>query len=107
LGSRSFALGTWTEPRLARENPSFDHLLGWHPTANAMNAELSYADDAGVSHPTIDSAPDFQGCGFADSDHSWEGGRADYNNGAMHGFLKNRSPRATTQALSIPTECGP
>lgn len=73
------------------ENRSFDHLLGWHPTANAMQSELSYADDAGVVHPTIDFAPDYQACGFADPDHTWEGGRIDYNGGLMDGFLKNEN----------------
>jgi len=69
------------------ENRSFDHLLGWHPTANAMNAELSYPDEQGIDHATQSLAPDFQGCGHPDPDHSWEGGRVDLNGGAMDGFL--------------------
>lgn len=71
------------------ENRSFDHLLGWHPTANAMQDGLSYVDDAGFSHPTMELAPDYQGCDHPDPDHSWDGGRIDYNNGAMDGFLFN------------------
>jgi phospholipase C len=72
------------------ENRSFDHLLGWHPTADAMQAELSYPDpDAGnVIVPTQQLSPaDYTGCGHPDPDHSWEGGRVQLNDGAMDGFL--------------------
>jgi phospholipase C len=73
------------------ENRSFDHLLGWHPTADAKQAGLSYRDDAGASHPTMELAPDYQGCSHPDPDHSWKGGRIDFNNGAMDGFLLNEN----------------
>src|SRR6185295_11594950 len=53
------------------ENRSFDHLLGWHPTADGQQAGLSYPDEAGVLQPTHALAPDFQGCGHPDPDHSW------------------------------------
>ena len=75
------------------ENRSFDHFLGWHPTADAQNQELSYPDpDAGnVTVPTQQlsalSPPDYTGCGHPDPDHSYEGGRVQYNGGAMDGFL--------------------
>ena len=72
------------------ENRSFDHLLGWHPTADAMQAGLSYPDpeSGNVPVPTHQLSPlDFTGCGHPDPDHSWEGGRAQYNGGAMNGFL--------------------
>jgi phospholipase C len=69
------------------ENRSFDHLLGWHPTANAMQEGLSYPDKTGTLQPTFALAPDYQGCGHPDPDHSWEGGRLNYNDGAMNGFL--------------------
>lgn len=70
------------------ENRSFDHLLGWHPAADGMQAGLSYPDDAGVLHPTHPLAPDFTGCGHPDPDHSWGGGREEYNLGAMDGFRR-------------------
>jgi phospholipase C len=38
------------------ENGSFDHLLGWHPTANAMQAGLFYPDELDNLHP-----PSFHG----------------------------------------------
>ncbi len=75
---------------LMKENRSFDHYFGWHPDADAKNAGLSYPDDNGAQHPTHPLAPDFQGCAFEDPDHSWEGGRKQYNGGKMDGF--RRSP---------------
>jgi phospholipase C len=70
------------------ENRSFDHLLGWLPGADGRQAGLTYVDRAGVSHPTAPLAPDFQGCDHPDPDHSYEGGRIEYNNGACDGWLR-------------------
>jgi phospholipase C len=75
---------------LMQENRSFDHYFGWHPDADARNAGLTYPDDDGVPHPTHPLAPDFQGCAFEDPDHSWEGGRTQYDGGRLDGF--RRSP---------------
>jgi phospholipase C len=69
------------------ENRSFDHLLGWHPTADGMQAGLTYPDELGGEQPTFELAPDYQGCPHPDPDHSWEGGRVDVNDGQMNGFL--------------------
>jgi phospholipase C len=41
------------------ENRSFDHFAGWFPV-----------DDDGTTHQTHPLAPDYQGCGFNDPDHS-------------------------------------
>jgi phospholipase C len=68
------------------ENRSYDHMLGWLPGADGRQSGLSYRDRNGVSHPTH-RLTDFQMCGFADPTHSFEGGRAEYNNGACDGFL--------------------
>ena len=70
------------------ENRSFDHFLGWLPDADGRQAGLSYLDSAGVGHPTYALAPDFQGCGHADPDHSYEGGRVEYNGGSCDGWLR-------------------
>ena len=70
------------------ENRSFDHFLGWLPDADGRQAGLSYVDSAGVGHPTHSLAPDFQGCGHADPDHSYEGGRVEYNGGSCDGWLR-------------------
>lgn len=73
------------------ENRSFDHLLGWHPNADGHQAGLTYADSNGVTHETHALAPDFTGCGHPDPDHSYDGGRVQYDNGAMDGFLRSGS----------------
>ena len=71
------------------ENRSFDHLLGWLPGADGKQAGLRYLDKSGVAHSTHPLAPDFQGCGHPDPDHSYEGGRVQYANGVCDGFLRS------------------
>jgi phospholipase C len=70
------------------ENRSFDHLLGWLPGADGRQAGLTYLDAAGAPHPTHALAPDFQGCAHPDPDHSYGGGRAEFNGGACDGWLR-------------------
>lgn len=72
------------------ENRSFDHFFGWLPNADGKQQGLSYSDANGVSHPTFPLAPDFSGCD-SDPDHSYGGGRTEYNHGAMDGFLRSSS----------------
>jgi phospholipase C len=73
---------------LMMENRSFDHLLGWLEGADGRQRGLSYRDASGVPHATYPLAPDFQGCGHPDPDHSYEGGRVEYNGGACDGWLR-------------------
>ena len=56
------------------ENRSFDHMLGWLPGANGVQAGLTFQDHEGVSHATwhLDT---FQGLQYGDPDHSYDGGR--------------------------------
>jgi phospholipase C len=77
------------------ENRSFDHLLGWLPGARGRQAGLRFRDGNGVQHRTFALAPTigFQGCNNLDPDHTWEGGRIQYNNGAMDGWLRANSDR--------------
>src|SRR5213594_4292605 len=70
------------------ENRSFDHFLGWLPGADGKQAGLTFNDANGVPHPTFALAPDFQGCGFHDPDHSYDGARVEWNNGACDGWLR-------------------
>jgi phospholipase C len=70
------------------ENRSFDHFLGWLPGADGKQAGLSYVDKAGVSHSTFPLAPDFQGCAYNDPDHSYDGSRVAWDNGACDGWLR-------------------
>jgi phospholipase C len=69
------------------ENRSFDHFLGWLPNANGQQAGLTYFDSANVPHTTYPLA-DYQGCDHPDPDHSYEGGRIEYNNGVCDGWLR-------------------
>jgi phospholipase C len=71
------------------ENRSFDHLLGWLPNARGRQARLTYLDAAGVPHRTHRLRSSWKGCGHPDPNHSYGGGRAQYNGGAMDGFLRS------------------
>jgi phospholipase C len=70
------------------ENRSFDHYLGWVPGANGRQAGLVYTDSSGVPH-TTSHWPEFQGCAHPDPDHSFEGGRVQYNDGRCDGWLRS------------------
>src|SRR5436309_4731674 len=70
------------------ENRSFDHFLGWLPNADGKQAGLTYVDSAGVSHSTHSLSGDNTGCPHPSPDHSYSGGRVEYDNGLMDGFLR-------------------
>jgi phospholipase C len=72
---------------LVMENRSFDHYLGWLPGADGKQAGLSYADAKGIRHATH-HLTERQGCGFADPDHSYAGGRVQLGSGKVDGFRK-------------------
>src|SRR5919198_5763523 len=73
------------------ENRSFDHFLGCLPNADGKQDGLTYIDADGVPHSTYELAPDYEGCGFKDPDHSYTGSRIAYDGGNMDGFLKDTS----------------
>jgi len=70
------------------ENRSFDHLAGWLPNADGKQAGLAYTAPSGDRYLTHQLAPDYQGCGFNDPDHSYEGGRVEYDGGKCDGWLR-------------------
>jgi phospholipase C len=72
------------------ENRSFDHLLGWLPNANGSQAGLSYPDKNGNLQPTH-RLNYYVGCSHPDPDHSYAGGRSEYDNGKMDGWLRTSS----------------
>ena len=78
------------------ENRSFDHLLGWLPGANGRQAGLTYLDSEGHAYPTMQLST-YVGCAHPDPDHSYAGGRSEYNNGKMDGWLRT----TTNDAFSI------
>jgi phospholipase C len=69
------------------ENRSFDHFLGWLPGADGKQAGLTYVDRYGVPHGTHHLTA-YASCGYADPDHSYEGGRIELNDGRCDGWLK-------------------
>jgi phospholipase C len=69
------------------ENRSFDHLLGWLPNADGKQAGLTYNGPQGPQS-TYSLAPDYTGCPHPDPTHSYDGGRVEYDGGAMDGFLR-------------------
>ena len=72
---------------LMMENRSFDHYFGWHHRADARNAGLRYPSlDGSTTFATHRLTPDYQGCAFRDPDHSWTGGRHQYDRGRLDGF---------------------
>jgi phospholipase C len=78
------------------ENRSFDHLLGWMPNANGRQAGLSYPDNNGNLQPT-QRLTYYVGCSHPDPDHSYAGGRSEYDNGNMDGWLRT----STNDSFSI------
>src|ERR1700744_1560458 len=72
---------------LMMENRSFDHFLSWLPGADGRHDLTFVSVVDGNTYPNYPLAPDFQGCGDRDPDHSWEGGLVEYNYGRLDGFL--------------------
>ena len=73
---------------LMMENRSFDHFLGWLPGADGRH-DLTFTSAVdGNTYPNYPLAPDFQGCGYSDPDHSWEGWLVQHNYGKLNGFLQ-------------------
>lgn len=73
------------------ENRSFDHYLGWLPGADGMQAGLEFVDKQGATQSSFRLAPDFQNCRFDDPDHSYGGGRTQFNGGANDGWLRAKT----------------
>jgi phospholipase C len=69
------------------ENRSFDHFLGWLPGAKGQQAGLTYYDSSGDAYPTS-RLTTFVGCSHPDPDHSYAGGRSEYDGGKMDGWLR-------------------
>ncbi len=83
---------------LMMENRSFDHFLGWLPGADGRH-NMTFPSIDGNVYPNYPLAPDFQGCGYSDPDHSWEGFLVQHNGGRMDGFLQR--PTAATMIPGV------
>jgi phospholipase C len=86
---------------LMMENRSFDHFLGWLPGADGRH-DLTYVSAVdGNTYPNYPLAPDFQGCGYSDPDHSWEGWLVEYNYGKLDGFLQRPTTPASNPGVTL------
>jgi phospholipase C len=83
---------------LMMENRSFDHFLGWLPHADGRHDMKFVSAVDGNTYPNYPLAPDYQGCGYSDPGHSWEGWLVQHNDGKMNGFLQRPTTRRTTPA---------
>ncbi|HEY1640903.1 MAG TPA: alkaline phosphatase family protein, partial [Streptosporangiaceae bacterium] len=85
---------------LMMENRSFDHFLGWLPGADGRLDQEFLATDGNV-YPSYPLAPDFQGCGYSDPDHSWDGFLVQHNFGRMDGFLQRPTAPADNPGVTL------
>jgi phospholipase C len=85
---------------LMMENRSFDHFLSWLPDADGRHDMIYQATD-GNYYPNYPLAPDFQGCGYSDPDHSWEGWLVQHNFGRMDGFLRRPTSPANNPGVTL------
>src|SRR5579862_908075 len=85
---------------LMMENRSFDHFLSWLPGADGRHDMIYQATD-GNFYPNYPLAPDFQGCGYSDPDHSWEGFLVQHNFGRMDGFLQRPTAPASNPGVTL------
>lgn len=72
---------------LMMENRSYDHYLGWLPGGDGIQSGLEYVDRRGAIQSTYHLPPEWQGCQYGDPDHSYDGGRVQYADGACDGWL--------------------
>jgi phospholipase C len=85
---------------LMMENRSFDHFLGWLPGADGR-LDLEFGSTDGNVYRNYPLAPDFQGCGYSDPDHSWEGFLVQHNGGRMDGFLQRPTEPANNPGVTL------
>jgi phospholipase C len=85
---------------LMMENRSFDHFLSWLPGADGRH-DMIYLSTDGNYYPNYPLAPDFQGCGYSDPDHSWEGFLVQHNYGRMDGFLQRPTAPAGNPGVTL------
>src|SRR5947209_14356406 len=86
---------------LMMENRSFDHFLGWLPGADGRHDMTFVSAADGNTYPNYRLAPDFQGCGYSDPDHSWEGFLVQHNFGKMDGFLQRPTAPADDPGVTL------
>jgi phospholipase C len=86
---------------LMMENRSFDHFLSWLPGADGHHNRTFKSAVDGNTYPNYPLAPDFQGCGYSDPDHSWEGWLVQHNHGKLDGFLQRPTAPADNPGVKL------
>jgi phospholipase C len=86
---------------LMMENRSFDHFLSWLPGADGRHDLTFVSAVDGNTYPNYPLAPDFQGCGYSDPDHSWEGWLVEYNYGRLDGFLQRPTTPSNIPGVTL------
>jgi phospholipase C len=86
---------------LMMENRSFDHFLSWLPGADGSTDGTFVSSVDGNTYPNYPLAPDYQGCGYSDPDHSWEGWLVQHNGGKLDGFLKRPTVPAGNKGVTL------
>jgi hypothetical protein len=86
---------------MTMENRSFDHFLGWVPGADGRHDLTFVSAVDGNTYPNYPLAPDFQGRGYSDPDHSWEGWLVEHNHGKMDGFLQRPTTPANNPGVTL------
>ena len=74
------------------ENRSFDHFLGWLPGADGRHDLRFVSAVNSNAYPNYPLAPDFQGCGYSDLDHGWDGWLVQHNDGKSTASCSGRRP---------------
>jgi phospholipase C len=75
------------------ENRSFDHFMGWLPNADGRrDPRPRFRDNSGKLVGNY-HLTERLGCAHPDPDHSYEGGRHQWNNGKMDGFASGNNDK--------------
>jgi phospholipase C len=69
--------------------------------AAAAASQATRAVVDGNTYPNYPLAPDFQGCGYSDPDHSWEGWLVQHNHGKLDGFLQRPTTPANNPGVTL------
>src|SRR5215475_5030685 len=85
---------------LMMENRSFDHFLGWLPGADGRH-DMTFLSTNGNVYRNYPLAPDFQGCGYSDPDHSWEGFLVQHAQGKLNGFLQRPTIASPAEGVKL------
>ncbi|HZU73347.1 MAG TPA: alkaline phosphatase family protein [Acidimicrobiales bacterium] len=73
------------------ENRSFDHFLGWLPNADGLQSSKPRFPTSSGKLIGNYHLHETMGCGHPDPDHSYEGGRYQFNGGHLDNFARGKN----------------